>query len=73
MILMGDSICDPEASQNIFNKKRASRLGLLINTNEDGRFGWRHKPLSVYSDVYDILIPDDGSARCVVGMINNLK
>eukprot|EP00938_MAST-03A_sp_MAST-3A-sp1_P005514 g5514.t1 len=73
VILMGDSICDPEASQNIFNKKTCISIGFLDLPNEDGSFGWRHKPLSVYSDVYDILIPDDGSARCVVGMINNLK
>lgn len=69
VLLMGDSICDPDASQNIYNLETCISIGFLDFPNEDGSYGWRHKPLRSYSDVYDILIPKDGSARCVVNLM----
>jgi HAD superfamily hydrolase (TIGR01544 family) len=72
VVLMGDSICDPRASQNITNLGTCLSVGFLDVPNEDGSYGWRHSPLNMYSDVYDILVPRDGSAHCVFDLIRKI-
>jgi len=74
VLVLGDSLTDSTASGNVLGQDARSTLsvGFLNVPNEDGSYGWRRMPKDAYASAYDILIENNGSARCVVGMIRRV-